>query len=331
MDSLETLASSQNWTNSQLLTLEQSFYDKLRAQGKSVNTLKNYRTDLDCFNQFLLSKKNNLDISDFNIAQVKEYGAYLEQRYNADNSRRRRVQSLRLFFDFLVEQEVFKENPVRALPSSPKFLDIPRPIPFIGIKTLWSFLIEQEQRAKDPLSKLTAIRNQLIVSLIYSAGLKVSDLSGLRMGQILLTAGEPRVMVETPRRDPYSIPLPNFVTTIFKKYTEALNIQKELQQIEFNELLFNANPYKILSGGLSARGLEVIFEEWRVKLLVPLTPKSLRQAAIYRFLEEQRPHSLIKEWLGLAPSYNIKMYIDHKAPSSYDLASLETMYVKANS
>ncbi|MFZ8932722.1 MAG: site-specific integrase, partial [Bacteriovoracaceae bacterium] len=155
---------------------QQEFLDKLKIQGKSVNTVKNYKTDLDCFNYFWKDQKGSLDLTGFGIPQVQDYGAFLDQKYNSDNSKRRRVQALRIFFDFLVEKGHFNENPVRSLLTSPKVVDIPRPVPYIDLKTLWSYMVRELKSSSD-MDHALAYRNAMLFLLIYGSGLKVSHLS----------------------------------------------------------------------------------------------------------------------------------------------------------
>src|SRR5690606_19108477 len=190
-----------------------------------------------------------------------------------------------------------------------KFLDIPRPTAFSEVKTLWEYLLAEEQ-APENLNKLIALRNQLVVLFIYGAGLKVSDLSHLKNRQLLLKGDIPRVMIEHPKRDPYTIPLPEIFFEVWQRYEKALALEKERAGLTFDEVLFAANPHRILAGSLSARGMEVIFEEIRGKLMITLTPKSLRQACIYKWLKLGLNDATVKEWLGVAPSYSLKPYRD---------------------
>lgn len=323
----------------QLRSLQEQFFKNLKNKGRSTNTLKNYRTDLECFNQFLYQKQNHLNLTHFKLEQVEQYGNYLQQRYQSDNSRRRRLQTLRVFFDFLVESDVFNNNPVRKVPTSPKFLDKPRPTSFVDIKTLWSYLLEEEN-CDQPMSRLSFKRNQLIVLLIFGAGLKVSDISGLIVKQIFIPDNKPenkdelpRVMVSPPKRDPYTIPLPLIFKTIYQEYITELEEMKKKSSMEFDQLLFNANPYSILSGGLSVRGTEIIFEEFRKKLMISITPKSLRQSCIFKWLQQGHDELLIKEWMGVAPSYSLKLYKDHLSQHVFSdefLMELYNHYQKKN-
>lgn len=311
----------------ELFALEQEFYANLRAQGKSQNTLKNYKTDLDCFNYYLNSEYASVEVKNFDQALVTNYGQYLEKKYSSDNSRRRRVQALRIFFDFLLSKGLVSGNPVRKLPTSPKFLDIPRPTPFIDVKTLWTYLVE-ESHSQDKIQELLSKRNQILFLLIFGAGLKVSDLSELSVNDITIgkNGEEPRVLIHHPKRDAYTVALPRIFEKVYADYLVILEEMKAKSQITFDNLLFYANPYRIISGGLSARGIEIIFEDYRNKLMITLTPKSLRQACIFKWIQQQKNVSLIKEWLGLAPSYDLKLYLEHAPNFLYNEDILEDIY-----
>lgn len=301
-----------------------NFLSHLENNGRSVNTVKNYRTDLTCFKQFLENSSTNTFLEHIDLSQILEYGKFLQVKYTSDNSRRRRVQTLRIFFDYLVSEKIFTANPVRKIPTSPKFVDIPRPASFVDIKTLWTFLL-QEQNQEGQINQLLAQRNQLILLLIFGGGLKVSDLSRLKKQHIYLSS-PPRVLIAGDVRDPYSIELPEVFGTIFNNYLENLRNTLKNSTLSFDNLLFNANPYQILSGGLSPRGLEMIFEEFRKKLMINITPKSLRQACIFKWLHQKRPKSLIKEWLGVAPSYNLRPYLENLSQHIYSDHFLGELY-----
>lgn len=316
--------------NHSLLELEQNFISHFATKGRSTNTLKNYRTDLDCFNTYLQSKQGHHNISDFDLPQVKLYGDYLQERYSSDNSRRRRVQTLRIFFDYLVERHLFNSNPVRSLPTSPKFLDKPRPTSLIDIKTLWQCLIE-ESFQEEPMARLLARRNQVLTLLIYGAGLKVSDLHKLKIEQIILDEenGQSRVLIHHPKRDPYTTPLPEAFAPVFLDYLRELKEVKAKSNIHFDEVLFNANAYRILAGGLSARGIEMTFEHYRKKLIIEMTPKSLRQSCVFKWLQDGHNDTTVKEWMGVAPSYSLKLYKDHLQESVFSNEFLLELYMNA--
>lgn len=292
-----------------LLDKQHEFLRLLEKQGKSFNTVKNYKADLQCFNTFLIDKQQHLKIKTFTATQVQEYSLYLDQKYESSNSVRRRVQALRLFFDFLLKENLFQENPLKKMAVSPKVLDNPEPTPFPEVMKVYQLLKKRVENSSG-LQELVNARNVIIFHLIYGAGLKVSDLAKLGFGQILKDKGNFRVLVEHPKRDPYSIPLPPIFNKDFQVYKNLLKDHLDSSGIEIEELLFNANPYKILSGGLSPRGTELFFEELRREMKSDITAKSLRQSCIFKWLNLNVPHTTIKEWLGVTPSYSLELYLE---------------------
>ena len=303
-------------SDSDLLSLQKKFYKNLQQLGRTSNTLKNYRVDLGCFNQYMIKEQKNLDIDKFNPMKIKQYGDFLQEKYTSNNSRRRRVQTLRLFFDFLVKKGLFSENPVKMIPSSPKFLDIPRPTSLKDIETLWAHLIE-ESHSGHPMEHLLAKRNQVIVLLIFGAAPRVSDIVNLKNKHII-TGKSPRVIITPRQRDHYSVGLPALFTSLYKDYRQNLEEAKKSMKLQFDHVLFNANPHRIFSGGISARGLEIIFKEYKKHLRLDiLTPKSLRQACIFKWLWMKKSDTLIKEWMGVAPSYSMKLYRSHMKDHVY--------------
>ena len=298
-------------TFNKLSIWENGFLNNLKQAGRSSNTLKNYKTDLTCFSSYLKHNKNQIDIEKFSLPETLEYGKFLEMKYSSNNSRRRRVQTLRLFFDYLVSKNIFNHNPVKKISSSPKFLDIPRPTSFINVKKLWDYLLEAEKNnPKNNLEKLKIKRNQLIFLLIYTGGLKVSDIQNLKTTHFIFKR-RPRVIIVHSKRDPYSVALNHIFQPIFNSYSLLLDETTMRQEIDFKQIFFNANPYKIISGGISSRGIELLFKSWEKKLNFEVTAKSLRQSCIFTWIHQKIDASIIKENLGLSPAYSFKHYKDH--------------------
>ena len=67
-------------------------------------------------------------------------------------------------------------------------------------------------------------------------------------------------------------------------------------------------------------------EDYRRKLSIEITPKSLRQSAILNWLNRGHNDSTVKEWMGVAPSYSLKNYRDVKDQHFYSDEALEEIY-----
>jgi site-specific recombinase XerD len=293
-----------------LLEEQKNFLTKLEHDGKSFNTVKNYRTDLNCYNKYLASHGRELFINGMTLTEVQEYGLHLDNLYNSPNSIRRRVQAMRIFFDYLLSQGLVESNPLKQAIVSPKKVDIPRPASFPSIIQLYKNLETQTTSDKN-LEKLAAYRNLVLIELIYGGGLKVSDIATLTNQSIFRNKdGRYRVMINHPKRDTYSIELDENFEKYFTYYQGLVEEQKNKNNIDFENLFYNGNPYKILAGGLSPRGIEVLFKEFSKSLATKVTAKNLRQACVFKWIAQKKKDSTIKEWLGVQPAYSLKPFHD---------------------
>ena len=289
---------------------QNQFIKELEDKGKSFNTIKNYRTDLNCFNKFVGISKPELKIKEITTTEAQEYSRYLIKKYNSPNSIRRRVQALRIFFDFLIDKGEIDSNPIKKVVVAPKLIEAPKPVKFQDIKALHDYLIVGINQ-KMGLERLLYLRNKIIFDLIYHAGLKVSDIAILKKSNIIKDKNENyRVLINHPKKDPITIKLSHSFKSFYEEYCTRLEEQSQKDDISFSNLLFNSNPYSILSGGISPRGIEILFKELSKKTKTKVTAKCLRQSCIVKWILQDKAHSSIKEWMGVQPSYSLKSYIE---------------------
>lgn len=292
-----------------LLKHQENFCASLSLAGKSFNTIKNYKTDLNIFNNFLITQKAKLSLNEVTDEQLKEYSRFLDKKYNSPNSIRRRVQALRLFFDYLIREGEYSHNPIKKMLVSPKVVDLPAPPKFHLIKEIVKSIYEKSDQSKGH-TKLLNMRNIVLIHLIYEGGLKVSDIENIASAHIKKSKGLYRILVTPDKKEPYMVSMPESFGVLHEEYKELLLDRKDKDQVCFDNYLFNANPYRILKGGLSSRGIEVIFKELSKKHKSALTAKSLRQACIMRWINQSKPESRIKELMGVQPKYSLKPYRD---------------------
>jgi integrase/recombinase XerC len=164
--------------------LIEKFLLNLRARNFSAHTLRAYSADLKEFVEFL-KKRGKPSLSGFNRQNVRAYLGWLQMSNPKRNTILRKIASLRSFAAWLAEQNEFKDNPFMLLPLPRKERLLPR------------FLTETEVAAlaagADDESFL-APRNHAIIELMYSSGLRRSEIAGLNIGDIDFMGGYVRVM-----------------------------------------------------------------------------------------------------------------------------------------
>ena len=70
----------------------------------------------------------------------------------------------------------------------------------------------------------------------------------------------------------------------------------------------------------------VVMNNMVKKLMINITPKSLRQACIFKWLSQRKSDSLIKEFMGVAPSYSLKPYKNIMANHPYSDNFVSELY-----
>lgn len=156
-----------------------TFLSYLRVEkGLSENTIQSYRRDMLKFVGFL--EKQNLDTAKIQRQDVVDFLATLYKRRLDSRSVARHLVTIRHFFRFSLLEGFIKEDPAATI-ESPKFR---QSLPyFLSVE-------EVERLLKQPdTSSLIGLRDKAIIELMYSTGIRVSELAGIRVGDLQLDAG----------------------------------------------------------------------------------------------------------------------------------------------
>ena len=160
------------------------FLTYMEAQGSSPYTIKNYRTDIGQFLDYC-QEQGVRTVFQIDRSLLRNYLAELDGVGYVKASIARRVAELRSFGDFLVQEEVLERNPFRAV-SAPR---IPKRLP----QYLTPAEVEQLLTVPDTTTPL-GLRDRAIIEVLYGAGLRVSELAGLDVGDVALRQSQVRVI-----------------------------------------------------------------------------------------------------------------------------------------
>jgi integrase/recombinase XerD len=156
-----------------------TFLSYLRVEkGLSDNTIQSYRRDMLKFVGFL--DKQNLVTAKIQRQDVVDFLAMLYKRRLDSRSVARHLVTIRHFFRFSLLEGFIKEDPAATI-ESPKFR-----------QSLPYFLsVEEVERllAQPDTSSAIGLRDKAIIELMYSTGIRVSELAGIRVGDLQLDAG----------------------------------------------------------------------------------------------------------------------------------------------
>lgn len=150
-----------------------------RLDGK---TLKAYRIDLAQYQLFI----GNQDVSK---EMIEKYLATLHQKYKPKTVKRK-IASIKAFYNFLEDEAVLSENPFRCIKVKFKEnMRLPRIIPRAEIERLFNFVYSiQEKNSKWQL------RDIAVIEIFFATGARVYEISNLRADCIDLSSGTLKIL-----------------------------------------------------------------------------------------------------------------------------------------
>ena len=155
------------------------FIDYLSVErGLSSNTLEAYRRDLTKFFWFL-DKESTASIQGAGSRDIIAYLIYLRKSKLAIRSISRNLVAVRMFYKFLVNEDVINDDPTLNLDSPKTGLVLPEVLSQDEVERLLSLPNNKEQGIKD----------KAILELLYATGMRVSELINLPIDNIDLREG----------------------------------------------------------------------------------------------------------------------------------------------
>lgn len=142
----------------------------------SENSIASYKIDLNKLLTFLDEEKIT-DLNNVKYSHITEFFSTLKTEGLNSSSVSRYSSSLKGFFLYLFQQKYIEENPTRNLTSTKLSRNLPSVLSFNDVE-----LILNAPDTKDNLG----LRNKSILELLYSSGLRVSELLNLKVADLFL-------------------------------------------------------------------------------------------------------------------------------------------------
>ena len=156
-----------------LATYFKDFEDYLKFERNlSINTIKSYRSDLNKFEFFLI--KTGAKKLSFIVPEIVREFLYEESKRVNAKTQGRIISTLKTFFNFLVLEKLISDSPIENI-DYPK---IDSKIPLVLSTD------EIDKIISSAFSKKYGLRNQAIIEIMYSCGLRVSELTEMKISNI---------------------------------------------------------------------------------------------------------------------------------------------------
>ncbi|MEK6704419.1 MAG: site-specific tyrosine recombinase/integron integrase [Bdellovibrionota bacterium] len=179
-------------TSKYLIDAISAFVESMRIDhGASDRTVESYRGDLLQFvvqfaAQFAADKP--VDINDIGQKDIEDFLKRLHEQQQKPSTISRKISTLRQFFKFCSLEYNLEKNPAEKLPAPAQSKKLPRHLSSTEVESL---LKAAETGLPYPSHARHALRarDRAMVFLLYATGLRVSELVGLCLKDVDITAG----------------------------------------------------------------------------------------------------------------------------------------------
>ncbi len=256
-------------------------------RGYSAKTIAAYREDITDFLAYCDSKK--ADIRTVNEPFIRDYLFYcLSEKEISKRSVQRHLSALRGYYDYLFKKGVVVANPFRQVSSPKDGKHYPERLYREDVERL---LKENAERTDD-----LALRDQAILELLFSSGLRASELVGLTSMQIDFAASS-MLIHGKGKKDRYA-PFSAKAGETLRKYlkeSRPILLDKRKNPRKSDRVFLSAKGEP-----LTVRGLEYILDSLEAKLgeSLHLHPHILRHSFATVLLEGGADLRYIQELLG---------------------------------
>lgn len=265
--------------------IDEFLLDLKYAKNYSSNTIASYQNDLSQFAEFV---KVNLD--KVSGDDIKKYVKSLHEL--KEKSLARKLSSLRMFYDFMVKRRFIAVSPMAGIdgPKIGKYL--PDVLSVEEVDRLLDFTCDND----------FSFRNRCILELLYSTGLRISELVSLKLENIVLDEAFVKVMGKGSKER--IVPLNDVALDYLEKYIKEVR-PRMLKGVTTDDLFLN-NHGKGLTRQAVFKIIKKRAEE--IHLKKSISPHTLRHSFATHLLQNGADIRFIQELLGHAELGTTEIY-----------------------
>lgn len=303
------------------LSLQQAidlFAVHLRVErALSEETVRAYTSDLRQFHDIasrLIKKKDILSIEHISPTLIRAYLTQLHKNLEK-TTQARKLSALRSLYRYLLGNGLARTDPTELIHNPKMRVKLPS---FMGVDEVFQFLRSVEKSCQSPGASWRRWRNWAIFELLYSTGVRVSELVGANEADIDFENGMMRVLGKG--RKERLIPVGGKAIETLTAYLSNMDFQFPTSKVQSSPLFRNSR-----GGRLSARSVHrILLAELRKSgLWQHLSPHSLRHTFATHLLNAGADLRAIQEMLGHSTLSTTQRYTHvhvEQLTRTYDLA-----------
>lgn len=273
----------------------EDFSNYLRFEkSASQNTIESYLRDLEKLKTFAENQLQDVAPEKISYDELQEFLFQISKNaLYSERSQARWVSSIKSFFKYLLEDEIREDNPSALLEAPKMGIYLPDTMSLEEINTITNAIDENDY---------LGVRNKCIIEVLYGCGLRVSELTGLRISNINFK--ETFLKVDGKGDKLRLVPLAEHTIEYIFKYLKIRDINKKGEKLRISSkdsdiLFLNSRGTKISRQMIFLIIKDLVQKAGIQKNISPHTFRHsfathlLQNGADLRFIQEMLGHSSI--------------------------------------
>ena len=271
----------------------------LISKNLSINTINSYIYDINSFSEYL-SEAYGCKLNETKKAYILTYLINLQKQRKSSSTISRAISALKNFFEFLKKEKLIEDNPAVSI-HSPKQI---KKTPVILSESEVNLLMKQPNT-----NSFKGSRDSAILELLYSSGIKVTELINIKIKDINLKAQIINIEDSKVR----IVPLSQHANNAICNYLTNFRNKKCKEEHDFLFVNMSGQP-------ISRQGVWKILKLYEKKMDInrELSPQILRNSFAVHLLSHGADLGTVQELLGLSSFAAAQNYLN-----SVEFKSLE--------
>ncbi|MBL4656132.1 MAG: site-specific tyrosine recombinase XerD [Bacteroidia bacterium] len=151
----------------------------------SGNSIDAYVRDIEKFTQFLEVQNNNKSINDIKLQDLEEFIGWINELGMSARSQARVISGIKAFYKYLLLEDLVIDDPTQLIETPKLGEKLPIVLSYEEVQTLIDNI---------DLSKPEGERNKAMLETLYGCGLRVTELTTLKISNLNVNAGFSKVL-----------------------------------------------------------------------------------------------------------------------------------------
>ena len=263
-------------------------------KGLAENSILSYKRDLAKYHAFIENRQRIDNIANVSQRNLRAYVRYLNAENISPNSIKRAISCIRNYHQFLVSEGKMDNNPALQIDTPKVARKLPNVLSVEEIDKILHFIPKKEPMAK---------RDIAIFEMMYSCGLRVTELCNFKMSNILWDSEMVRVDGKGGRQR--FVPIGPIARTNLKNYINKERPALIKKNPNIPELFLSRNGNK-----LTRMMIWILLKKWTstAEITKEVSPHTLRHSFATHLLEGGADLRSVQEMLGHADISTTQIY-----------------------